>query len=317
MEFLNNLDPNQEIGPMIFDQLTNLLGQEFISRYVPYGAQSTVRTVLQIFKNLNNRNESSQSASAPPKEVLPIPQRPLVPTLPQMVPQEDSSTPSFPGFAQKSHVLYIGATNSGKTSLFITHLAKELYKFGRLIVNTGRADTENIENFRKAALYNIQVVDEESPENKFGFFPPDQTSNIIDESLKGKQKHENTLALFDDIQASSADRLKKIAQFILEAKNANTQCVTMLHMAYNNTEEKAIREAARYLVLCNQPMKQFNQILNLKGENETWRKYNGIPDAMDRKIIIDKEDASRPKIYYATGKMLLFNTLLEKNEQFN
>lgn len=311
---------DQQIDRRNLAPLLDVLPHELIQRFVPAGGRFAARAVWRSLRGpvrnyLLGEEQPEEKRARPAQEDTSGPK--LKQQLPQKEWQEEPDTERFPGFEFPGHVLIVGSTGSGKSTNTITMIAGRLdddrkvapglFKFKRFLLNPGSADKENIPNYEKAAKKVIQVDEKGSTENNVMLFPSEEYLNA---TRADNPSNLETLAIFDDVHASSNKRLETVVKFVMEAKNRQTQCAIITHFAFNSSDEKKLREACRYVVLYNQNEHNFNKILGLEQQNSLFAKYQQIPEKYDRVIIVDRGDL-RPKIFYGTGKYLEFNSLLK------
>lgn len=268
--------------------------------------ENVLNLVKEQYRKVNAEPEETMEHEEPPQKRSEAVVNPALP--PNGGPKNEKTNKTFPGFQPHLHIGIFGATNSGKTTNTITQTYKGLFNFVDMVMlNGGEADAKNIENYHRAYLSVIQLEKHQDPTNKFAYFGPSDRQKVYMMAKDPKYSSMQKLVIFDDAQASSNKSNDEMANFVVEAKNANCTCMIMMHFAYNGEVAKKIRGSCSYYVLYNQTESDFNRILGLSAGNPLWKKYSMISDKLDRVLIFDKHER---EYYYGTLNYADFNPVV-------
>lgn len=218
---------------------------------------------------------------------------------------KEAPTQRFPGFKERRHICLIGSTDSGKTTNCVSMLLKNnMFAFFDIFTLCASGlDGENMNNFRKATMWNLNMR-RKPTQNSFAYFKNEEVDLCIDFVSDPEKRNKQKLVFFDDQQAMSSSNIKSVGNFVMQAKNTNATLIISLHQGYAQGNEKKIRDACQYMIIFNQNEDTFNRLLGLKVGNSLWKKYALISDKYKRVVIYDMTERT---LWYGLGSYERFD----------
>jgi len=250
-------------------------------------------------------------------------------------PDEDKNAAAFPGF-KDGHVMFIGATGSGKTTALMQYLCYGLKngsnKIGKeahplfdrnqkyYYCNAAGTPQDSISEIYKACVANEGAYS--SSENwandiQFSFYNFASLGKAFSDIEKGgdQKNPERKLLIVDDFQATD-EAQSLLVEKLRNIRKYGCQVVLIAHSFTNTKGIVGIRKSIRYLIICNESPASFSQIIRSvyteKDRVELTKKYQALGDQVQnetaiyrRKVIIDTHTN---KIYYGTDRLLEFNS---------
>lgn len=269
-------------------------GADMIVDYFRNPNQDTKNILISYLKNDFEKDfEKTKTLipSAEPSAGLPRVSEMTLSTLDSPITLKNYDCDNSPG-----HVLMIGATGSGKTTLMITHMLLGKFKqdkpnlnYTQFVLIDNGMDSESPIKIRDAALKNMRIdFGHADKENEFVYFnlKVDKQENATSFISNSKERK---LVFWDDSQATAEKAMT--SQFLLNAKNMGAQVVLAVHKAVGGDGSGVgVRDSARYWVAINVDQHNFQHLFKLEKNNPLWVRYQGIPNHQERIIIYDNLD---------------------------
>lgn len=186
-------------------------------------------------------------------------------------------------FEEFGHVMIAGTTNVGKTTYFLSLLAKGLFDFDEFAYLA--PDTKQLTNVVHHVNYYFKFVKKLQPDrHNVYYFNLDKLKEFKKYLETSKSSHK--FVFMDDsfVTGRTSQKAERM-DLLMMLKNLKTTAAYTVHDPFH--DNKGARLAARYTIACNLNEADFNRLFKLAKDNKLWEHYKHHDDFHQRIITYD------------------------------
>lgn len=186
-------------------------------------------------------------------------------------------------FEEFGHVMIAGTTNVGKTTYFLSLLAKGLFDFDEFAYLA--PDTKQLTNVAHHVNYYFKFVKKiPNEQHNVYYFNLDKLKEFKKYLETSKSSHKFVF-MDDSFVTGRTSQKGERMDLLMMLKNLKATAAYTVHDPFH--DNKGARLAARYTIACNLNEADFNRLFKLAKDNKLWEFYKQNDDFHQRIITYD------------------------------